>query len=77
MRSCREIIRIVDSQEDLTLLQRMEVRMHLIICRRCLRFAKHLKIIKKSFRQFIDNRFSKVGDLRDLELRIIKNITKE
>ncbi len=74
MRSCREIIRIVDQQTELSFLQRLEVRFHLIICRRCLLFAKHLRIIKKSYRRLLNSRIVKIEQLKDLEQRIIKDL---
>jgi len=49
MRKCREIVQIIASGEKLNLKGRIELKMHLMMCRHCSRFAKHLGIMKVGF----------------------------
>ncbi len=72
MRSCREIIKIVDHQEDLSFFQRLEVMLHLMMCRHCYRFAKHLKIIKRGYGAFIKKKLdNEKNNISQIEKKII------
>lgn len=45
MLTCKQVVRILGSDEPLTLRQRMGLRFHLMMCRHCSRFSKHLKMV--------------------------------
>jgi len=50
MRSCKEVSRLASDRMDrkLTLRERMAFRMHLLMCRNCLRYARQLAILRQA-----------------------------
>jgi len=51
MRSCKEIVRLIASGEPLSLGQRVELRIHMMMCKHCSKYRKHLRIMRDSFMQ--------------------------
>lgn len=49
MLSCREIAKILSSKEELSLIKRTELRMHLLMCKHCSNYNKQLNLMKESF----------------------------
>jgi len=45
MLTCKQVVRLLGSDEPLTLRQRMSLRFHLMMCRHCSRFSKHLEMV--------------------------------
>jgi len=63
MLKCKEVSRFVSSGESVSLMKRLEMRMHLLICGHCSRYAKQLKKIGSSVRTLVDERTDASGDL--------------
>lgn len=77
MRKCREIVEILASGESLSFFGRMELRLHLLMCRHCSQFASHLRIMKESFVKL----FRKITDvdrktIDELENDILRKLDK-
>ncbi len=55
---CKEVTRMVsDSMDrDLPLIQRMRMRMHLLMCKYCSRFEKQLALLRKASRSLATHR---------------------
>ena len=53
MLRCREISRLVSEsmERDLPLRQRLEVRMHLMMCRLCSGFARQMQLLRRAARE--------------------------
>ena len=53
MLRCREISKLVSEsmERDLPLHRRLEVRMHLMICRMCARFAHQIRLLRQAARE--------------------------
>ena len=53
MLRCREISKLVSEsmERDLPLGQRLEVWMHLMMCRLCSGFARHLRLLRRAARE--------------------------
>ena len=49
MLNCKEVVRILGSGEDLSLSQRIQLRMHLWMCRHCGIYARQMKAMKVGF----------------------------
>lgn len=49
MLNCKEVVRILGSGENLSLSQRIQLRMHLWMCRHCGIYARQMKAIKEGF----------------------------
>jgi len=75
MKTCKEVSELLSRDEDLSLFVRAELKMHVMICKHCFRYAEHLKMMQAGFRNLfvkitaIDN--SKVIEM---ENKIIKKI---
>lgn len=55
---CKEVTRMVsDSMDrDLPLIQRMKMRMHLVMCKYCSRFEKQLALLRKASQSLATHR---------------------
>ncbi len=53
MLRCREISKLVSEsmERDLPLRRRLEVRMHLMMCRLCWGFARQMRLLRRAARQ--------------------------
>jgi hypothetical protein len=77
MLPCKEIVRILSSEEDIGVRRKMELKMHLAMCRHCSAYRKHLELMKKGFKGL----FSKMtetesGSVKGLESRILNDFKK-
>jgi predicted anti-sigma-YlaC factor YlaD len=50
MRSCQEVSRLASEQMDreLTLRERLAFNVHLMMCRKCLRYARQIALVKQA-----------------------------
>jgi hypothetical protein len=64
--SCPEVVRILSLGMDkqLSLMMRMKLRIHYLMCSFCERYMKQLKYIRQVSREFPD----KIGDVSDASL---------
>ena len=53
MLRCREISRLVSEsmERDIPLRRRLEVRMHLMMCRMCAGFARQIRLLRRAARE--------------------------
>ncbi|MEK6704986.1 MAG: hypothetical protein AABZ06_04295 [Bdellovibrionota bacterium] len=51
MLPCKEIVRLISSGEYLPLIKKAELRMHLMMCKHCSRYSKHLLMLSDAFRK--------------------------
>jgi len=77
MRNCKEVVRLLASGEELRLLDKAELRVHLLMCSNCSRFAKQLRLMKKAF----VNLFKRVAAVdksvvKQLEDDVLKKVDK-
>ena len=78
MKTCKEISEILCQDQELSLLKRTELKMHLLMCGNCSAYAAHLKMMRDGFRKL----FSKLTELdkskvKDLEAQVIEKINKK
>ncbi len=78
MKTCKEISQILCQDQELSLLKRTELKMHLLMCTNCSAYAAHLKMMKDGFRKL----FSKLTDVdeskvKELEAQIIEKVVKK
>lgn len=77
MLSCKEIVKILNSEDKASLFQRAELKMHLIICKHCAAYSKHIKLMKAGFKKL----FAKLTEaepeaIERIEQRAIEKIKK-
>ena len=49
MLNCKEVVRILGSGEDLSLFQKIQLKMHLWMCKHCGAYARQMKAMKNGF----------------------------
>lgn len=60
-KSCKEIIKTVSSDEKLKWHKEFEVRLHLMMCIHCRKYAKQIEIIKFGFIKFFKSKSREVS----------------
>ena len=73
MLPCKDIVRILSTEEDTSLMVTAEIKMHLLMCKHCSAYNKHLQMMKNGFRKL----FSKLTTVENLENQIIKKISND
>lgn len=75
MLSCKEIAHMLASEEDLSLMKRTEVRMHLLMCKHCSNYNKQLIFLKNGIRKLFKQKTA-VDDekIKNLENEVVKKI---
>jgi hypothetical protein len=56
MLNCKQVVKIVSSEDRLSWRKRFEVRFHLFMCRHCSKYAKQLELLKTGFRALLHAR---------------------
>lgn len=77
MLSCKEIVKIINSEEKIPLFQRAELKMHLMMCKHCAAYSKHLQALRTGFKTL----FSKLTrtepkTVKDLEEKVLDQLKK-
>ncbi len=78
MISCKEVSKILSENDNLSLLKKVELRMHLFICKKCSRFEKHLKSLLSGAQKLYrvkDNEYKE--KVTHLENSIIKKLKEK
>ncbi|MBI4403418.1 MAG: hypothetical protein HY537_04615 [Deltaproteobacteria bacterium] len=66
MLPCKEIARLLSSEEELSWMKRGELKMHLLMCKHCSAYAAQLRIIKEAVVKLIQRKETvKVKHLED------------
>jgi len=73
MLSCKELVKIMNSKEEMSFFQRAEMRMHLMMCKHCAAYSKHLQIMRKGFKVL----FSKISKTEPETIKRIEDQTIE
>ncbi len=77
MLSCREIVRLMSSHEELSWTRRAELRMHLMMCKHCSAYAKHLKMMRDGFKKLFSKKTQvPSSEVEALERHIIEHEVK-
>lgn len=79
MLSCKQVVKIVSSEERPTWRRRLEIRFHLMICHHCGKYAKQLELMKMAFKKMFHSKSENINQekIRDLENRVIVKARKE
>ncbi len=77
MLSCKEIVKILNAEDKASLFQRAELRMHLLMCKHCAAYSKHIKLMKAGFKKL----FAKLTEaepeaIERIEQRAVENFKK-
>lgn len=77
MLSCKDLVKRLNSKEQATFFQRAEMRVHLMMCKHCSAYAKHLTYMRTNFKKLFSNIMkSDLEKVKGLEEKVIKNFKK-
>lgn len=77
MLPCKDIVKLLSSDEKVTLLQRAELKMHLMMCEHCSAYNRHLKSMRNGFKKLFSKLTAvKPGAVEQLESKVIDKIKK-
>ena len=76
MLSCKEIVKTLSSEDRSTWRKRLEVRVHLMMCQHCRKYAKHLEILKSGIKNLfsIKDKAADPNKITAIENEVIKKI---
>lgn len=78
MLSCKEIAHILASEEDLSIVRRTELRMHLLMCKHCSNYSKHLKFLKSGMKKLFKQKTHLDNEkVKNLEDEILKKVSPD
>lgn len=74
MLSCKEVVKIVSSEERPSWRRRLEIRFHLMMCHHCGKYVKQLELMKSGFKKLLQSKHEKANQekIRDLENKVIE-----
>lgn len=77
MLRCKEVIRLLESGEELASLKKARLHVHYFLCEGCSRYLSQLKLMKKTLKGLL-MKLTKVeeNEIRMLEETILQKITK-
>lgn len=55
MKSCKEIVDLLNKDSGLPLMVKMEMRFHLFMCDKCSAYAKHLSLVKDGVKRLFNS----------------------
>ncbi|HAZ14682.1 MAG: hypothetical protein A2X86_12550 [Bdellovibrionales bacterium GWA2_49_15] len=78
MLSCKEIVRSLSSDEDLSWGKKLELKMHLMMCKYCSQYATQLQWMKTGFKQ-VFQRITRIEKAKIIhfENEILKELKKK
>lgn len=78
MLSCKEVVKNVSSEKPSPWWEKLEVRLHLIMCHHCGKYAKQLEMLRSGFRKLIESKISSTDKkkIQDVEDRVLEKIKK-
>lgn len=78
MKTCKEISHILSHSEEISLMNKMELKLHLLMCKGCSTYAAHLKMMKEGFQKLFSHLTNvDVDQVKKLENEIINKIVNK
>ena len=76
MLKCREVSKLVatDSVGELGFMRRLELRMHVLMCRHCHRYLQQIRILGRGARELADRDKPSPERLQEIEEEIIEQV---
>ncbi len=56
MQNCKKTIEILTSGEKLSMPQKLMLQMHLLLCKNCKYFSKHMKVMKECYSKLFQSK---------------------
>ena len=78
MLKCKEVVRILGSGEELSLTQRIQLKMHLWMCKHCGVYARQLRAMKDGFDKLFKEKTALDKEVVDkVELDVLNAISQK
>jgi hypothetical protein len=76
MLSCKEVVKIISSDNKKSWRRRIEIRMHLFMCQHCSKYAKQLEYMTTGFKKLIGekNKDSNSAEIKKIEKDVIRKV---
>lgn len=76
MLTCKEIVKILSSEERSSWRRRIEIRMHLFMCHHCNKYAKHLHYLNQGLRQLFKAKSKEVTpeEISKIEAEVLRKL---
>ena len=70
MITCKEATHLISIQDEekLSLSSKLKLKLHLILCKTCLYFAKHVEILKSSIKNLVNDPNISFSETKKMEL---------
>ena len=77
MLTCKETVIILSSDQELSFRQKLELRVHLLLCKHCSSYSKQLKVLVLQLKQnFKEITKTESKHIQELENKILNDIKK-
>lgn len=78
MLSCKEVVRAVSSDQELSFMRRLELKLHFMMCKHCSRYLRQIKILKKSVREYAGTSAEKSAPyVAEIEKKVLDQVEME
>lgn len=78
MLSCKEIVKLLSSEVDVPLLKKAELRMHLMMCKHCSRYSKHLRMLSDGFKNLLNKKAQvDAAEVSKLEREVLEKLQRK
>lgn len=75
MLSCKEIVKMLSSSEELTFTKKAELKFHLFMCKHCSNYEKQMGILTERFSQIVQKRADcSRGEIEKLEIEVLEKL---
>ncbi len=75
MMTCREVTKKISSSEDIGIIKKIEIKLHLALCKMCQRYYKHIITLQNSFKHLMNSKFNKSATDK-IKIDILNKISK-
>ena len=73
MGSCKEMITILSKSEDISYYKKVRLQIHILLCKNCMIYKRHLVIINKCMKKLFQNRMKVTQEeIREIEKQNLK-----
>ena len=78
MLKCKEVVKVVSSDQPISLKQKIEIKMHLMMCRHCRRYQQQLNLLKNGFVRLLKLKYNSADPQKidQIENKVLDKVNK-
>lgn len=78
MMNCKDVMTKLSTDENLSFMQKMDLKFHLLMCRGCTRFMKQLSLMKDSVENIITSDMKlQESRVKEIERKVVESLKKD